>query len=64
MKVRKKANKDIRDMIKKSGVYYYEVADELSVSPQTFTTWLRKPLSNAKYTDVVNAIRRAEKRVA
>lgn len=43
-----KANKDIRDLIKSSPVYSYQVAKEYGVSDNYFTVLLRHELTDEK----------------
>lgn len=39
-----KRNQDIRKLIDKSGLYYWEVAEHLGITPSQFSCLLRYPL--------------------
>ena len=41
-------NKDIRELIKKKRVFYYEVAEVLGVTATTFSKWLQRELPEEK----------------
>lgn len=49
-------NDTIRNQIKKSRVFQYEIADELGVSEMTLVGWLRKELSEEKKQRIISAI--------
>lgn len=49
-------NDTIRNQIKKSRVFQYEIADELGVSEMTLVRWLRKELSEEKKQRIISAI--------
>lgn len=51
-------NVDVREMIKKAGVFHYQVADALGVSEGTFCKMLRRELPEEQKCDVYNAIAR------
>lgn len=38
-------NKEIRDLISKAGIKYWQIADEIGIADTTFTKWLRHDLS-------------------
>lgn len=49
-------NADIRGEIKRARVHYWEVAQKLGVSDATLTRRLRRRLSTAEKTEIMNAI--------
>ncbi len=49
-------NNEIRDRAKKYGVAFWQIADELGIAANTFSTWLRYELSNEKRERVMAAI--------
>ena len=49
-------NKDIRNAIKKKGIYHYEVAQELGIYPETLAHWLSMKLSAEKKERIMKAI--------
>lgn len=55
-----RANKDIRDAIKKSGIKHWQVADALGKTSWTFSVWLRKPLDEGKRNLVIKAIEKVK----
>lgn len=60
---RPKANQDIRDAIKNSPVFAYEVAAKLGISSNTLTLHLRKPLSSEDHDKIMAAITDLSKEV-
>jgi predicted DNA-binding protein (UPF0251 family) len=50
------SGKEIRRLIRKSGLYQYEVAYAMGVNEQTFIRWLRKPLEKEKEKAIVKVI--------
>ena len=55
------ANTQIRQEIRRAGIYQYQVADALGVSEMTFIRWLRKPLSSdleAKVRAVIETVKK------
>ena len=50
------ANEDIKNLIKKKGLFEYEVADAMGISEGYLTTILRKPLSDERRKKVLTAI--------
>ena len=54
-------NKDIRAVIKKSGVHKYEIAHELGITDSWFSKLLRYELPAAKKTQIIQAIERIRK---
>lgn len=50
-------NIEIRDLIKKTRLYNYEIAQEIGISEFTFCRWLRNELDEAKKQEVINAIK-------
>lgn len=53
---RQKPNQDIRDAIRKSPVFAYEVAAKLGISSNTLTFHLRTPLVKAEHDKIMNVI--------
>lgn len=53
-----KANKDLRNAIKSSGVKHWRIADELGISENTLVRWLRYELSDEKRNEIVDAMNR------
>lgn len=60
---RPKPNQDIRDAIKKSPVFTYEVAEALGISANTFLLHLRYKLSPEARGQIMTAIARLSKKV-
>ena len=56
------ANKDIRDEIKRSRVFQWEVAEVYGISETNFSKMLRKELSEDKKTKIRKAIETLRKR--
>lgn len=52
-------NLDIRDDLKKNGVYQWQVAHELGICEMTLARWLRFEMSEEKKHKVFEAIKRA-----
>lgn len=52
------ANQDIRDQISKNRLLYWEVAEEVGISPSSLSVWLRKPLNEEQKVRMKNAINR------
>lgn len=55
-------NQDLRDEIKKSPVYTYNVAEEMGYSDNYFLTVLRHKLSEEKRQEIRDALKRAIKK--
>lgn len=53
------ANEDIKKLIKKKRLFQYEVADAMGISEGYLATILRKPLSDDKKREVLEAINKA-----
>lgn len=49
-------NAEIRNMVKNSRIYYYEIAQALNISEFTLCRWLRNDLSDEKKTLITAAI--------
>ena len=47
--------KEVRKLIRKSGLYLYQVAEEIGISDPTITRWLRR-LDAEKTEKILNAI--------
>ena len=60
---RSKPNQDIRDAIKASPVYTYEVAEALGISANTFLLHLRQNLSAEEHSQVMAVISKLSKKV-
>lgn len=52
-----KRNSEIRQAIKNSNIYCYELAEELQISDNTFYRMLRKPLSPIKRNEILSIIK-------
>ena len=50
-------NTDIRNEIKKTGIYHWQVADASGVAENTFCRMLRKELPDEKKKEILRAIR-------
>ena len=53
------ANEVVKNLIKRHRLHYYEIADELGISPGYLSTLLRKPLTEEteqKIKEAVNVI--------
>lgn len=55
------ANKTIREAIRNSGFYQWQIADEMGISDITLSRWLRKELPQDKQREVFEAIDRLRK---
>lgn len=58
------ANEDIKNLIRKHRLHYYEIADAMGISPGYLSTLLRKPFAEdieKKAVDAVNNIISKEK---
>lgn len=53
-----KANKEIRDRIRESGIFYWQVAAELHINDGNFSRRLRHELSQEEKETVIQAIER------
>lgn len=51
-------NQNMRDEIKRAGLYQYQVAYEMGVNEITFIRWLRRPLKSDKENAIKAAIKR------
>lgn len=51
-----KANQEIRDLIYRSRLKNWEVADAVGISDSRFSVWLRTPLNDERKKRVSNAI--------
>ncbi len=58
----RKENIDIRSEIKKSGFFYWEVAQELNLSDGSFSRLLRKEMDISQKLKIKEAIKELEKR--
>ena len=57
----KRANSDLREAMKKAGVFQWQVADALGVNQTTLTVRLRHELVAEQKKDVLAAIETAKK---
>ncbi|MCI3028550.1 hypothetical protein LMF32_05475 [Desemzia sp. C1] len=57
--MKKRANQEIRTLMKEKGVYQWEVALKMGVTDVSFSRWLRVPLTEEKRQMVVKAIEKA-----
>lgn len=49
-------NESIREKIYQNKLRYWQVAEEIGISPSTFTVWLRTELKEDKKKRVISAI--------
>ncbi len=54
-------NNEVRKKARAANIPYWKIADKLGVSENTLYRWLRKPLSESKKADVLNAITEIER---
>lgn len=54
--MKKIKNEDIRNEIKEANLFFWQVADELSMTDGNFSRLLRKELSNERKDKIRNAI--------
>lgn len=52
------ANQEIKNLISKHRLKYYEVADAMGISPGYLSTLLRKPLTDAMEAKVIKAVKK------
>ena len=52
----KQANQELRAIIKRSDVRYWQIADAMGISPDTFTRRMRHELTPEKKEAVLDAI--------
>ena len=55
-----RANNDIRELIERKRIRYWEVASRLGISPETFCRSLRHELSPEKKKAVIEALYRTD----
>ena len=51
-----KANEEIRNLIEKNRLKYWEVAHAIGISPSWFTVWMRTPMDEEKEQRTLKAI--------
>lgn len=51
-----KANEEIRKLIEKNRLKYWEVAYTIGISPSWFTVWMRTPMDEEKKQRTLKAI--------
>ena len=56
-----KANEDVRNMIKESGIPHWVIAYRMGVSHTTLSVWLRTPLSDEHRRMIETAIEEIKK---
>lgn len=49
-------NIELRNLIIKKRIKFYEIAREVGIAPTTFTVWMRDELSGEKKAKVIKAI--------
>ena len=49
-------NEDIREAIKTSGLFQWQIAEQIGVTEFTFTRWLRGVLSDERKERILSAI--------
>ncbi len=49
-------NVELRNLIIKKRIKFYEIAREVGIAPTTFTVWMRDELSDEKKVKVIKAI--------
>lgn len=52
-----KNNMEIRELIERKRLKYYEVAQALNITPFTFSVWLRDELRPERKKEVIQAIK-------
>lgn len=57
-----KTNKEIRIKAIECGVYYWQIASVLGITPESFSRMMRKELEEEKKQEVLHAISVAAKR--
>ncbi len=50
------ANMEVRELIKKSRLFHYEIADALGISESAFSKWLRSEMGPERKQEVLKAI--------
>lgn len=60
----KQANENIRNEIQKSGLTYWQVAEEVGIESTTLSVWLRTPLNSSRLSRVNNALKELKKGAA
>lgn len=55
-------NEDIKKIIKNSRILYYEIAEYLKISPYLLSIWFRKPLTESRQQEILNAIEALRKK--
>ena len=50
------SNTELKQKIKDSGLYQWQVAAAIGITEMTLIRWLRLPLSNEHYNKIVQAI--------
>ena len=60
----KQANENIRNEIQKSGLTYWQVAEEVGIASTTLSVWLRTPLNSSRLSRVNNALKELKKGAA
>lgn len=55
------ANAEVREEIKKSRLFHYEIADALGISESAFSKWLRSEMSVEKKEKIAQAIESIKK---
>ena len=52
----RKCNETVREAIKKSRLYQWQIAEKIGISEFTFTRWLRSELSDERKELILKAI--------
>ena len=55
----RKKNREIREALKKAGMYQYELAELMGVSEPKLSVWMRKEMTSEQKSDCLEAIRKA-----
>lgn len=58
-----KANIEVRNKIRITGVRYWEVANKIGISPSTFTVWMRTEMDSEKMQRVMEALEELEEKM-
>jgi len=61
MRSMEKKNKDVREAIKKNGITFWEIADQLGIADTTFSKRLRKELPEEIKAEIFNAVEKLKK---
>ena len=49
-------NSEIKNKIKESGIYQYNIANYIGITEHTFCKWFHRPLTEQQQSKILNAI--------